>query len=90
MADQVVQVQPDGAGKKVQTFENQVGQNLVEAQAVVQVNAYSGQPSQDEAAIRRIEEANYLLNADRFRQGLAAYTFEHSAMSFEYQPRGQR
>lgn len=38
MANAVVQVAPDSTGKKIQTFENTVGANIVEAQAVVLVD----------------------------------------------------
>ncbi len=43
MADAFVQVAPDSTGKKIQTFENTVSGNLVEAQAVVLVDS-SGNP----------------------------------------------
>lgn len=38
MANGLVQVQPDSTGKKIQTFENTVGADVVEAQAVVPVD----------------------------------------------------
>lgn len=38
MANGIIQVAADGPGKKVQTFENTVGANLVEAEAVVLVD----------------------------------------------------
>lgn len=34
-----VQVAPDSTGKKVQTYENSIGGQTVEAQAIVQVNS---------------------------------------------------
>lgn len=40
MANQFVGVPPDGAGKKVQTFENTVGGNVVEAQAMALVDQF--------------------------------------------------
>lgn len=40
MADSIVQILPDGAGKKIQTFENTIGANLVETQAVVIVDQF--------------------------------------------------
>jgi hypothetical protein len=43
MANQYVQVAPDSTGKKVQTYENVVGSDTVEAQAIVPVNS-SGAP----------------------------------------------
>ena len=43
MADQYVQVAPDSTGKKVQTYENTVNSQTVEAQAIVPVNS-SGAP----------------------------------------------
>jgi hypothetical protein len=39
MANGVVQVAPDSTGKKIQTFENTVGGNVVEAQAIVVVDS---------------------------------------------------
>ncbi len=39
MADAYVQVAPDSTGKKIQTFENTVSGNVVEAQAVVLVDS---------------------------------------------------
>ncbi len=39
MANSIVQVLPDGAGKKIQTFENTVGANVVQTQAIVQVDS---------------------------------------------------
>ncbi len=39
MANSIIQVLPDGAGKKVQTFQNTVGANIVETQAIVQVDS---------------------------------------------------
>ncbi len=39
MADAYVQVAPDSTGKKIQTFENTVSGNIVEAQAVVLVDS---------------------------------------------------
>jgi hypothetical protein len=41
---QFVGIQPDGAGKKIQVFENTVSGQVVEAQAVVAVDAGSGNP----------------------------------------------
>jgi hypothetical protein len=38
MANGIVQVQPDSTGKKIQTFENTVGSNVVESQGVVLVD----------------------------------------------------
>jgi hypothetical protein len=38
MADGYVQVAPDSSGKKLQTFENTIGGNVVEAEAVALVN----------------------------------------------------
>lgn len=39
VANQYVQISPDGTGKKVQTFENTISTQVVEAQAVVQVDS---------------------------------------------------
>lgn len=39
MSDQYVQVAPDSTGKKVQTYENTVGGQTVEAQAIVPVDS---------------------------------------------------
>lgn len=44
MANQFVQVNPDSSGKKVQTFENTVGANVVESQGVVLVDT-TGTPA---------------------------------------------
>lgn len=37
MSDSLVRLQPDSTGKKIQTFQNSIGGNDVEAQAVVLV-----------------------------------------------------
>jgi hypothetical protein len=44
MGNQFVQVVPDSTGKKVQTFENTVGGNVVESQGVSLVDPNSGNP----------------------------------------------
>jgi len=40
MSDAYVQVVPDSSGKKIQSFENVVGANTVESQAVASVDKY--------------------------------------------------
>src|SRR5260370_1142416 len=42
MGNAFVGIQPDGSGKKVQTFENTVGGNVVEAQGMVPVDSTTG------------------------------------------------
>jgi len=40
MSDAYVQIVPDSSGKKIQAFENILGANTVEAQAVTSVDKY--------------------------------------------------
>jgi len=64
MASGIVQVAPDSTGKKVQTFENTVGANLVEAQAVVPVDsAGNALPTVAALVVSAISAANTTVTA---------------------------
>lgn len=77
MADSYVQVAPDSSGKKVQTYENTVGSETVEAQAVVLVDS-TGAP----ITLPTVASTSNLLAGDGAGNAVASDMFKFAADTY--------